>query len=41
LWGDHSRGSLGIEATGSHVPHTSLDHAHAIFMPDAAQAVSR
>jgi hypothetical protein len=41
LWGHHSQGSLGIEATGSHVPHTSLDHAHAIFMPDAAQAVSR
>ena len=27
--------------TGSHVPHKSLDQAHAAFMPDAAWAVSR
>jgi hypothetical protein len=35
------RVSLGIEATGSHVPHTSLEHGHALFMPDATQPVSR
>jgi hypothetical protein len=33
--------SLGIKATGSHVPHESLNHAHATSMPDAAQAVDR
>src|SRR5215510_15709729 len=32
---------LSIEATGSHVPHTSLEHGHALFMPDATQPVSR
>jgi hypothetical protein len=32
--------SLGIKATGSHVPRKSLNHAHAAFMPDAARAVS-
>src|SRR6266542_1865259 len=40
-WGRHLRFSLAIGATGSHVPHTSLDHGHAAFMPDAAWAVSR
>ncbi len=39
--GLHLDFSLCIEATGSHVPHKSLDHAHATFMPDAAQPVSR
>ncbi len=33
--------SLRVEATGSHVPHKSLDHAHATFMPDATQPVGR
>ena len=33
--------SLGIGATGSHVPHQSLDRGHAAFMPDAAWAVDR
>jgi len=33
--------SLNIEATGSHVPHKSLNQSHATFMPDATQAVSR
>jgi hypothetical protein len=33
--------SLAIKATGSHVPHESLDHAHATFMPDATQPVDR
>ena len=32
---------LGIGATGSHVPHRSLDQIHATSMPDAAQAVNR
>ena len=41
LWGLHVRLSLAIRATGSHVPHTSLDHSHAIFRPDATQPVSR
>ena len=30
--------SLGIEATGSHVPHESLIRLHAAFKPDAARA---
>jgi hypothetical protein len=33
--------SLIIGTTGSHVPHKSLDQGHAIFMPDAAQAINR
>jgi len=33
--------SLHIEATGSQVPHLSLDQAHATFMPDAKWAVDR
>ena len=33
--------SLGIEATGSHVPHKGLVHSHATSMPDAAQASCR
>jgi len=37
----HLSFSLIIEATGSHVPHKSLDQVRAIFMPDAAQAVNR
>src|SRR5712691_11063679 len=41
LWDHHLRISLHIEATGSHVPHTSLEHGHALFMPDATQPVSR
>ncbi len=40
-WGLHLDFSLRIEATGSHVPHESLNRAHATFMPDAAQPVSR
>jgi hypothetical protein len=35
------RFSLTIGATGSHVPHKSLNQAHAAFMPDAAWAVCR
>ena len=41
LWDFHLRFSLNIDATGSHVPHKSLNQVHAIFMPDAAQTVSR
>ena len=37
----HLRGSLGIGATGSHVPHQSLDQVHATCTPDAEWAVSR
>ncbi len=37
----HLRGSLYIGATGSHVPHQSLDQGHATCTPDAAWAVSR
>lgn len=33
--------SLSIGATGSHVPHQSLVRAHAAFMPNATQPVSR
>ena len=29
------KAALGIEATGSHVPHGSQDQGHAAFMPDA------
>jgi len=41
LWVRHLRFSLIIKATGSHVPHKSLDQVHAISMPDAAQTVNR
>jgi len=37
-WVLHLGFSLLIKATGSHVPHKSLDQVHATFMPDAAQA---
>ena len=37
----HLSFSLSIGTTGSHVPHQSLVQVHAIFMPDAAQAVNR
>jgi hypothetical protein len=40
-WVFHLRFSLNIETTGSHVPSKSLNQGHAIFMPDAAQTVSR
>ena len=33
--------SLSIGATGSRVPHRSLDQSHAAFMPDAAWAEIR
>jgi hypothetical protein len=33
--------SLNIRATGSRVPHRSLDQSHAAFMPDAAWAEIR
>ena len=41
LWDLHLNFSLNIETTGSHVPHKSLTQSHAIFTPEAAQAVSR
>ena len=41
LWVRHLRFSFIIKATGSHVPHKSLDQVHAISMPDAAQTVNR
>jgi len=41
LWGRHLNFSLSIKATGSHVPHKSLDQVHAISMPDAAQTINR
>ena len=41
LWVRHLRFSLIIKATGSHVPHKSLDQGHAISMPDAAQTIGR
>ena len=40
-WVLHLDFSLIIGATGSHVPHKSLDQVRAAFMPDAARAVSR
>ena len=40
-WGYHLSFSLRIGATGSHVPHKSLNQGHAALMPDAACAVSR
>ena len=39
--GLHLNFSLNIETTGSHVPRKSLTQSHAIFTPEAAQAVSR
>jgi hypothetical protein len=41
LWVLHLGFSPNIGAIASHVPRESLDQGHAIFMPDAAQAVSR
>jgi hypothetical protein len=41
LWGVHLSFSLDIGATGSHVPHTSLNQGHAACMPDAIWAVNR
>ena len=40
-WGFHLDVSLRIGATGSHVPHKSLNQGHAAFMPDAVWAVGR
>ena len=40
-WGFHLDVSLNIGATGSHVPHKSLNQGHAASMPDAIWAVSR
>ena len=37
----HLRFSLHIGATGSHVPHRSLDQARATFTPDITHPVSR
>ncbi len=37
----HLHFSLSIGATGSHVPHESLDQVHAVLMPDAVWAVNR
>ena len=37
----HLSFSLGIGATGSHVPRKSLTQSHAAFMPDAARAAIR
>jgi len=41
LWDLHLRFSLNIGTTASHVPYKSQNQGHAIFMPDAAQTVSR
>ena len=41
LWGLHLNFSLNIGTTASHVPHKSLIHVHAAFMPDAAQTINR
>ncbi len=41
LWDHHLRFSLRIGATGSHVPHKSLNHVHATLTPGATQAISR
>ncbi len=40
-WVLHLDSSLNIGTTGSHVPHESLDHIHATFMPAAIQAINR
>jgi len=37
----HLRFSLNIGATGSHVPHKSLNQVHATLMPDAVWTVNR
>jgi len=37
----HLHFSLNIGATGSHVPHKSLNQVHAALMPDAVRAVNR
>ena len=41
LWDLHLHFSLNIGATGSHVPHKSLDQVHATSMPEAAWPVNR
>ena len=41
LWDLHLCFSLNIGTTASHVPYKSQNQGHAIFMPDAAQTVSR
>jgi len=41
LWDHHLEFSLHIGATGSHVPHRSLNHVHAALTPGATQAISR
>ena len=41
LWVFHLGSSLCIGATGSHVPHKSLNQDHAAFMPATVWAVSR
>jgi len=40
-WVLHLNFSLTIRATGSHVPHVSLNQGHATFMPDATWTVCR
>jgi len=40
-WGLHLCFSLNIRTTGSHVPHKSLYHVHAVFMPEAIWPVNR
>ena len=37
----HLSGSLRIGTTGSHVPHRSLIHVHAAYMPDASRVLGR
>nr|WP_320193116.1 hypothetical protein [uncultured Desulfobacter sp.] len=41
LWFCHLGSSLGIGVVGSHVPHKSLYHVHAAFMPATTWTVSR
>ncbi len=41
LWDHHLEFSLHHGATGSHVPHKSLNHFHAASTPAATQAISR
>ena len=41
LWVSHLGFSLCIGVVGSHVPHKSLCHVHAAFMPATAWPVSR
>lgn len=40
-WVLHLYFSLGIRATGSHVPYKSLSQGHATFMPEAARPINR